>query len=72
MYVNKGSDAMTSGFLKEKSQAEVKQYQFGRYISSNEAYWRIFGFLLHQQHSAIQQLVFNLENGLRAYFTDAK
>lgn len=29
---------------------EVNIYQTGRYISSNEATWRIFGFDIHQQY----------------------
>lgn len=62
-YVNKGSDGIMFGLLKEHSHGEVKQYQVGLDISSNEALWRISGFLLHQQHPAIEQLVVNLENG---------
>ncbi|XP_014773163.1 uncharacterized protein LOC106871293 [Octopus bimaculoides] len=52
-------------------QDEVTHYQVGRYISSNEAFWSIFGFPLHQRHPAIQQLAVHLENGQRVYFTDA-
>ncbi|GFS77272.1 down syndrome cell adhesion molecule homolog [Trichonephila clavipes] len=32
---------------------EITLYQIGRYISSNEAAWRIFGFPIHER---IQQL----------------
>ncbi|GFR06251.1 uncharacterized protein LOC104236095 [Trichonephila clavata] len=44
-YVNKGSDMAVFG--EENTTAsnnEVTQYQLGRYISSNEAVWRILSF----------------------------
>ncbi|XP_029639725.1 uncharacterized protein LOC115214832 [Octopus sinensis] len=49
---------------------EVSQYLAGRYISSGKAFWRIFGFPLHQRHPAIIQLAVHLENGQRTYFTE--
>lgn len=60
---------------------EVTKYEQGRYISSNEAFWRIFGFPIHptischptsfpiQRYPAIQQLSVHLENGQGVYFT---
>jgi hypothetical protein len=35
------------GFDAENSNDEVIQYQMGRYVSSNEAIWRIFSFSIH-------------------------
>ncbi|XP_014772289.1 uncharacterized protein LOC106870651 [Octopus bimaculoides] len=70
-YINKCSDAPMFGLQQQYCQDEVTHYQVGRYISSNEAFWRIFGFPLHQRHPAIQQLAVHLENGQRVYFTDA-
>lgn len=32
---------------------EVAQYQIGRYISSNEAVWRIFSFPIHERHPTV-------------------
>uniref|UniRef100_A0A0L8FX41 ATP-dependent DNA helicase n=1 Tax=Octopus bimaculoides TaxID=37653 RepID=A0A0L8FX41_OCTBM len=69
--VNKGSDAAVFALQQQYCQDEVTHYQVGRYISSNEAFWRIFGFPLHQRHLAIQQLAVHLINGQRVYFTDA-
>ena len=67
-YINKGSDAATFA-IQDNTNDEVTQYQVGRYISSNEAFWRIFGFPIHERHPAIQQLSVHLENGQRIYFT---
>ncbi|XP_029642741.1 uncharacterized protein LOC115217239 [Octopus sinensis] len=69
-YVNMGSDAAMFGLQKDNSMDEVSQYMAGRYISSGEAFWRIFGFPLHQRHPAIRQLAVHLKNGQRTYFTE--
>lgn len=45
------------------------QFQIGRYISSNEAVWRILGFDIHKRYTAVQHLSVHLENGQRVYFT---
>eukprot|EP00106_Octopus_bimaculoides_P009294 XP_014776736.1 PREDICTED: uncharacterized protein LOC106873752 [Octopus bimaculoides] len=68
-YINKGTDAATFSLQQDGNRDEVAQYQVSRYISSNEAFWRIFGFPLHQRHPLIQQLAIHLENGQRIYFT---
>uniref|UniRef100_UPI00358FC200 uncharacterized protein n=1 Tax=Myxine glutinosa TaxID=7769 RepID=UPI00358FC200 len=68
-YVNKGSDAAMFALQQPNIRDEVTQHQQGRYISSNEAFWRIFAFPIHQRHPAIQQLAVHLENGQRVYFT---
>lgn len=49
---------------------EVTQYQLGRYISSNEALWRIFGFKIHERHPTVVHLNVHLENGQRICFTE--
>ncbi|KAF0775701.1 hypothetical protein AaE_000599, partial [Aphanomyces astaci] len=48
---------------------EIKQYQVGRYINSNEAVWRILNFSIHDRYPAVIQLAVHLENGERVYFT---
>ncbi|GFV94459.1 ATP-dependent DNA helicase [Trichonephila clavipes] len=48
---------------------EVAQYQAGRYISSNEAVWRILSFPIHERSPAVVHLAVHLENGQRVYFT---
>jgi len=45
-YVTKGSKMAVIGVGAENSIDEVTQYQMGSYVSSNEAIWRIFLFLI--------------------------
>ncbi|GBN80473.1 hypothetical protein AVEN_52561-1, partial [Araneus ventricosus] len=48
---------------------EIHQYQMGRYISSNEAVWRILNFPIHERHPTVIHLSVHLENGQRVYIT---
>lgn len=48
---------------------EIQQYQMGRYISSNEAVWRILSFPIHDRYPVVIHLAVHLENGQRVYFT---
>ncbi|KAF2893481.1 hypothetical protein ILUMI_12691 [Ignelater luminosus] len=41
----------------------------GRYVSSNEAIWKIFSFSIHERHPTVVHLAVHLENGQRVYFT---
>ena len=54
----------------DQSVDEVHNYQLGRYISSNEAVWRLFGFDIHDRYPTVVNLSVHLENGQRVYFTD--
>ena len=49
---------------------EISDYQNTRYISSNEAAWRILEFPIHEKDPPVQQLAVHLENGQRVYFTE--
>ncbi|XP_074108457.1 uncharacterized protein LOC141533462 [Cotesia typhae] len=49
---------------------EITNYQIGRYISSNEAVWHIFGFPIHERDPAVIHLAVHLEIGQRVYFTN--
>ncbi|GBL76140.1 hypothetical protein AVEN_234426-1 [Araneus ventricosus] len=76
-YVNKGSDMAVFRIENTNVNApplnendEITNYQIGRYISSNEAVWRIFGFQIHERDPAVIHLAVHLENGQRVYFTD--
>lgn len=40
-----------------------------RIVIKNEAFWRIFGFHIHERYPAVQHLSVHLENGQRVYFT---
>lgn len=65
-YVNKGTDQAT--FALENKNDEVTTYENGRYISSSEAVWRIFGFPIHEHFPPVIHLAVHLENGQRIYF----
>ncbi|XP_035211100.1 uncharacterized protein LOC118185339 [Stegodyphus dumicola] len=62
-----GFDVRTSG----NEIKEVHQYERGRYISSNEAVWRILNFSIHERYPTVIHLSVHLENGQRVYFTSA-
>lgn len=64
-YINKGSDMAVFGVAADGN----SEYQLGRYISSNEAVWRILSFPMHERHPAVIHLAVHLENGQRVYFT---
>lgn len=67
-YVNKGSDLAYFGIAGDKSD-EITSYQLGRYISTNEAIWRIFSFAIHERYPNVLHLAVHLQNGQRVYFT---
>ncbi|XP_055932759.1 uncharacterized protein LOC129962790 [Argiope bruennichi] len=76
-YVHKGSDMAVFRVENTNVNAppvnkndEITLYQIGRYISSNEAAWRIFGFPIHERDPAVVQLAIHLENGQRVFFTN--
>ena len=50
---------------------EIVQYQAGRYISSNEAVWRILSFPIHECSPAVVHLAVHLQNGQRVYFSES-
>ena len=49
---------------------EISDYQNARYVSNNEAAWRILEFPIHERNPPVQQLAVHLENGQRVYFTE--
>lgn len=69
-YVNKGSDMAVFSVVQNEND-EITRYQMGRYISSNEAIWRILSFNIHERSPAVVHLSVHLENGQRVYFTSA-
>ena len=66
-YVNKGSDMAMVGLQQEQND-EIKCYQMARYISSNEAVWRLLKFPIHERFPAVIHLSVHLENGQRVLF----
>lgn len=70
-YVYKGCDMAVIGTSKKNStHDEVTQFQLGRYMSSNEAAWRIFGFNIHNRYPTVVHLDVHLENDQRIIFTE--
>ena len=68
-YIHKGSDQAAFGLQDSDHHDEVENYQLGRYISSNEAVWRILDFPVHERYPSVMHLHVHLENGERVYFT---
>lgn len=68
-YVNKGSDMAVFGVAGQDANDEISRYQMGRYVSANEAIWRILSFAIHERHPTVIHLAVHLENGQRVYFT---
>ncbi|EFN71667.1 hypothetical protein EAG_00462, partial [Camponotus floridanus] len=68
-YVTKGNDMAVFGIAGPNNNDEISTYQMGRYVSSNEAVWRIFSFPIHERHPTVVHLAVHLENGQRVYFT---
>ena len=56
--------------LRSSQVDEISDYQNARYVSSNEAAWRILEFPIHERDPPVQQLAVHLENGQRVYFTE--
>lgn len=69
-YINKGSDMATFRIGDEAERYGIQIFQTGRYISSNEAIRRIFGFEIHQRFPMVVNLAAHLENGQRVYFNE--
>lgn len=70
-YINKGPDYASFAVMNDTGNIdEITNFQTGRYINSNEAVWKIFGFDIHGRHPSIQHLDVHLENHERV-FTEA-
>jgi hypothetical protein len=58
------------GVAADNSHDEIAQYQIGRYMSTNEALWRIYSYPMHERSPAVFHLAVHLKNGQRVYFTN--
>ena len=47
---------------------EIELFQSARYISSNEAIWKLLKFPIHERFPCVVHLAVHLENGQRVYF----
>ena len=74
-YIYKGSDqaifTVSSNNQQQAPINEVDTYISGRYISSNEAFWRILGMDIHERYPPVERLAVHLENGQRVVFNIA-
>ena len=69
-YHTNGSDpGVFAAQFTNNDKVEISEYQAGRYISSNEAAWRIFRFPIHERYPTVEHLDVHLENGQRVYFS---
>ena len=59
-YVHKGCDQAMFA-LRSSQVDEILDYQNARYVSSNEAAWRILEFPIHERDPPVQQLAVHLE-----------
>lgn len=59
------------GIADPNASDEVMKFQLGRYVSCNEAIWRLFSFLIHERLPTVVHLTLHLENSQRVYFTEA-
>ncbi|GBP54887.1 hypothetical protein EVAR_11640_1 [Eumeta japonica] len=69
-YINKGSDPAIFTVRQESNvtidpKDEVQMFQAGRYVSSNEASWRILALSLHERHPTVTHLAVHLPIGER-------
>lgn len=62
-YVHKGSDMAAFNISDE-----VESFRDGRYISSNEAFYRIFRFQIHDRYPSVLKLAVHLENDMLVYY----
>lgn len=74
-YINKGSDqaifnVRQAGHINIDPRNEIETFRAGRYVSSNEAVWRILGLPLHERYPTVVHLAVHLPNGERIYFTE--
>lgn len=70
-YVNKGHDAALAELSTDKHD-EIKQYVNSRYVSTSEAFWRIYGFDLHNESPSILRLAVHLEGEQNVVFNEEK
>ena len=52
-----------------ESKNEIEASQHGRYLSTNEVIWEIFGFPTQDKNPSVQHLAVHLENDDRVCFT---
>jgi PIF1-like helicase/Helitron helicase-like domain at N-terminus len=77
-YIHKGSDQAVVALedaagegpanQQRNEHDEISKYQTGRYVSSNEAVWRLLNFPVHDRYPSVHHLSVHLEDGQRVVF----
>ncbi|WOG95440.1 hypothetical protein DCAR_0414759 [Daucus carota subsp. sativus] len=71
-YINKGPDRATAVVENIEEKDEIKTYLDCRYISANEACWRIFQFSINYRYPAVERLPFHLPGEHTVVFEEDK
>ncbi len=71
-YITKGSDRvivqLANGEKKDITNDEVEVFSNADYVSTSQAYWRIYGFRLAEMYPPVVKLPLHLENQEMVYF----
>ena len=74
-YLMKGPDRvvvrLANGQEQDITNDEIQRFHDARYISSSEAYWRIFEFPIQKKYPPVTKLLRHLENEQTVLFNDA-
>ncbi|XP_028551783.1 uncharacterized protein LOC114579918 [Dendrobium catenatum] len=72
-YIYKGHDKISVSFSQQNAQNnfdEIQHYQDGRWVSAQEALWRIFEFDLNEMYPSVCNLQLHLEEKQPIYYKD--
>lgn len=66
--MNKGNYMAVFDIADPNANYEVTKFKFGRYVNSNEAFWQLFSFPIHEFHPTVVHLKVHMEKGQYVYF----
>ena len=69
-YVYKGHDKTSVSLSSTINPNEIERYLEGRYVCPNEAFWRIFGFDMHEKQPSVERLPIHLEQNQTVFFNE--
>ena len=71
-YVYKGHDKALAELVAKKPDDEIKQFLDSRYVSTSEAFWRIFGFKMHDENPKVCKLKLHLPGAEQMTFKETE
>jgi hypothetical protein len=71
-YVYKGHDRALAELVAKKPDDEIKQFLDSRYVSTSEAFWRIFGFKMHDEYPKVCKLQLHLPDAEQITFKETE